>query len=746
MGACWSSNERLKMKYIPGYRDKVDNSCCSDTTSYDMKAAKKWNKWGIELSVIKDFIEECGGEEVLKGLTTRQVTDKYLKPIMFKRVPNKGQSYAAWKRRHKQHRGVRDAEVYVVHAWDSIFLDVVESMENYLDENYNHKDVPIWFDMLCLNQCKNIKLRKYSYEWFKTTFSSGIEEISKVMIVTTPWDKPLIFERTWCLWEMYTALSSIRDIKFGFTMPKSQYKLFKESISEDSPMTIPYSYFRMVDQIVLKKSKSYLPKHKYTMLLVANEIKGQENRVNKRVRECIRDWIIKEGVNIISDSMRDHEKTDAEVALANIYRHLGQPDGAIPLLESAFEQRKRKYGNSHEKTLEAAYMLGNIFQYSQNFNNSHERIKKREEEHRIASEKAKKEHSYLLYHEKKRGILDEPIYFALKKYEFCLKQREKMHGILHPTTMHMIVSVALVLNNLSLLDRDDIDNKNFDEIPGSISVIEFLQDYRNKYLYHPDAGPEHEYTQCITSNLANTYLILARHKTQKYASVKLSDQQDLRELYLEKAIQLIDTVKAPRQVILGEENPDVLYLFKDYADSKAKLGHYTEARIYYEKVFILTREKFEKAGHPSHPAIYEAMHSHAVSMLNDPIFKNSSDPERILEECLKYRKLTLGYDHPDTKLTRDVLLKYWKDNFYHEKHAKYLDDSLKEDRIHYDKKTKHVELSKYLPDSISFIRKSVYGDDAIEAQRRKPKHHKSRKGHKHGPTELNAQNLPKQNE
>ena len=69
------------MKYIPGYRDKVDNSCCSDTTSYDMKAAKKWNKWGIELSVIKDFIEECGGEEVLKGLTTRQVTDIYLKPI-----------------------------------------------------------------------------------------------------------------------------------------------------------------------------------------------------------------------------------------------------------------------------------------------------------------------------------------------------------------------------------------------------------------------------------------------------------------------------------------------------------------------------------------------------------------------------------------------------------------------------------------------------------------------------------------
>jgi hypothetical protein len=60
-------------------------SCCrsDDTivTSTDLSHLEPFSKQGISLSyLLNEFVEECGGNEALKGLTTTDVCNTFVKP------------------------------------------------------------------------------------------------------------------------------------------------------------------------------------------------------------------------------------------------------------------------------------------------------------------------------------------------------------------------------------------------------------------------------------------------------------------------------------------------------------------------------------------------------------------------------------------------------------------------------------------------------------------------------------------
>ena len=622
MGALWSQNESLKIKYIPGYEERV----YGETTGVGVK---KWHKWGITMSVIDEFIAECGGAEKLDGLTTRQVVNKKLKPQMRAFKPEKGCSYAAFKRRHCGSHNVRDAEIYVVHAWDSVFLDVISSIRSYLLTLGGGKDtppIPIWFDVLCVNQCKPIKSRHYSYNWFTQTFTLGIEEIMHVMVVMTPWEKPLVFNRLWCMWELNTVLSSIREIKLGFALTTEQYTLFKASIAEDSPMTIPYSYFREVDQIYLAKTSASVKKHRATIMAVCEDMKGGEARVNKRIRAALKEWVVSEGEETIREALRIEEATDAQISLANIYRFLGRAKDAIPLLEKALASRLKELGDENEKTVVAAYMLGNILRYDRQFES------------------------------------------ALIRNLYCLRQRRKIHGDVHPETMHMIVTCALNYNNLRRFDDE-------------LALYEEML-----ACYQLQVGDEHEYTQLMRNNIGNMHLIAARF-------VKGKEKTD----HIEEAVDQISLYKKNRIHVLGAENADSLLLMRDNAVANLKLQRYHSAIVDFQKVNIMTKMKYEAVGSPDHPYVLESMHNLAFAMIESPHHMDECDntvTEQLLMDCVQKRKEILGYQHPYTIETRDLLFKFWKEIGNKHSSTAYQQDE-KDDRYKY---YKVCSLTRHLPD------------------------------------------------
>jgi tetratricopeptide (TPR) repeat protein len=93
------------------------------------------------------------------------------------------------------------ATVFVSHAWKFRFdvpLDVMEQHATKEPETY------FWFDLFINNQ--NIA-SSLPQEWWKTTFRQSIKTIGTVLLVLSPWDRPIPVTRAWCLWEIMSALS-----------------------------------------------------------------------------------------------------------------------------------------------------------------------------------------------------------------------------------------------------------------------------------------------------------------------------------------------------------------------------------------------------------------------------------------------------------------------------------------------------------------------------------------------------------
>jgi len=618
MGACLSKGEALKIKYIPGYEHQLYGESVEKK-----KHVKKFHELGITIAVIDQFIEECGGEEGLRGLTTREVCDSFLKPMMFNRIPGKGGSYALYTyQRQKQKRvsTVRDAEVYVVHAWDSLFLDVVDTMRSYIAPLPSRDIITLWFDMLCINQCKK---RQNSPVWFETSFVNGISNMNHVLVAMIPWQKPLVFERTWCLWELYMCANQQRTPgapQLHFGLPDAQFAQFKESIVDPSSATIPYSYFRMVDQIDLNISKSKSTKHHKNIIKACQHghmHTGQRAdtgdpalvfEANNVITESIKNWVISEAQSTLAKSMEGtNVQVEAQIALANIYRYLGMANLAIPLLAQAFEHHKANYGEEHVETIDVAYMLGNIYCYERK--------------------------------------LDQ----ALELYEYCLGMRRKLNGDAHPQTLHMILCTALLYNNC---------NKVYEQFALYETMLQ---------AYRTDLGDDSEYTVAMLCSLSNL----------QYVVGNTTKDQAIRRKLLVQAEQNMRTTLGYWTKNVGSENPDTLYMLAKLAEINYTLGNHTISNKMFEQHYDLISDKFKKLGKEFDPEVLESWHAWAVSLLHEPTMLDRAEKELLL--LLGHRKRVLGYKQPDTLKTRDSLWNLWRKQGKHDMINKQIYES-REDR------------------------------------------------------------------
>jgi hypothetical protein len=122
--------------------------------------------------------------------------------------------------------GVGIATVFISHAWKYRFVDVVNALEyHFRDES----DIFIWFDLFANNQHAAGNL---PFEWWATTFKSAIAQFGRVVMVLSPWNNPIPFTRAWCLFEVYSAVST--NSRFEVAMSKADFKSFLQSITYDN--------------------------------------------------------------------------------------------------------------------------------------------------------------------------------------------------------------------------------------------------------------------------------------------------------------------------------------------------------------------------------------------------------------------------------------------------------------------------------------------------------------------------------
>ena len=165
---------------------------------------------GITIKAIADFIEDHGGKEAFEGKTTTDVNNLIQKPL----TQELKVSYCKYLKIKKKST-IKEANVFISHAWQYQFLDVVEAITEHFN---NDDDTYIWFDVFTVNQHTNIT----NSEWWAESFRSAIEKIGRTVVVLSPWNSPIPFTRAWCLWEIYCTIVSGKKLEFAMCSKEKQ--------------------------------------------------------------------------------------------------------------------------------------------------------------------------------------------------------------------------------------------------------------------------------------------------------------------------------------------------------------------------------------------------------------------------------------------------------------------------------------------------------------------------------------------
>lgn len=140
---------------------------------------------GVRLEYLDAFVEKYGGRAKLTGLTTTDVCEQYVKPKHTKSICEHLLD--------EDSPMVGTAACFISHAWSYAFLDTVDAIKHHF-EALKQTDVIIWFDLFSNSQHDT---STKPFAWWSGTFRNAIAKLGSMVMILTPWDKPITLTRAW---------------------------------------------------------------------------------------------------------------------------------------------------------------------------------------------------------------------------------------------------------------------------------------------------------------------------------------------------------------------------------------------------------------------------------------------------------------------------------------------------------------------------------------------------------------------
>jgi tetratricopeptide (TPR) repeat protein len=174
------------------------------------------------------------------------------------------------------------ATLFVSHAWSYCFVDVVNTIEHFLENSVEHhpQTCAIWFDLAVNNQW-NTNLPQ---EWWKTNFLNAVSDIGHTLLIALPWHAPVTLTRAWCLWELYCT--RITSSKLTVQLNSSEICDFQRTLRESSD-EIMNSFCRLD----VTNSQAFLAADKTMILGAVASLPGGIHGMNLLVTTLLREWI-----------------------------------------------------------------------------------------------------------------------------------------------------------------------------------------------------------------------------------------------------------------------------------------------------------------------------------------------------------------------------------------------------------------------------------------------------------------------
>ena len=118
------------------------------------------------------------------------------------------------------HPAVGDATIFISHAWEYNFIDVLESLKERFRDN---DEVVVWFDLFSINQHKQTEID------FFGSFKDAISSFNHTILLAGPWDDPIPLKRAWCLWEIFCTIET--GSRFEIVIRRNDQEAFLEDLS-----------------------------------------------------------------------------------------------------------------------------------------------------------------------------------------------------------------------------------------------------------------------------------------------------------------------------------------------------------------------------------------------------------------------------------------------------------------------------------------------------------------------------------
>ncbi|KDO18961.1 hypothetical protein SPRG_14394 [Saprolegnia parasitica CBS 223.65] len=200
---------------------------------------------GLRLSYLRHFIISHGGETSFAGKTTAQVCFEFVVPLtkptelsLVDHVAN-DPTTADY---------VSPANWYVSHAWQYLFLETVDSLERFFADRGLSDKAVIWF---CVFNNNQHLASSYPFEYWSTTFKNGLAAIGNVVMIMHPWNDPIVLRRSWCVFEVYVAVTM--GARFEIALAQGQEQRCIDDIAEDG------AFLKMLATIKSEDSETTVP-------------------------------------------------------------------------------------------------------------------------------------------------------------------------------------------------------------------------------------------------------------------------------------------------------------------------------------------------------------------------------------------------------------------------------------------------------------------------------------------------------
>ncbi|KAJ1561323.1 Kinesin light chain 3 [Nowakowskiella sp. JEL0078] len=496
---------------------------------------------GIKLSYLRTFIEEVGPSLKAENWTTSDVCQKYVKE-------KTEDIKASWTRRlMDQNKGqfVSKSQWFISHAWDSNFLDVIESIEVFFEkENLTDSDPVVWLSVLSVSQHEEIEK---PFEWWRDTFTNAVGEMGNMLMVMVPWNNPEPIRRAWCVFELYACVHTKSN--FNVVMPSEQRKNFLSDIRENAR-----SFFDMLGRVDSKNSKSYYENDKKRIHDAIERTIGF-NQMDHMMLDTFKKWMIsvlRDQVSLSRNQNLLEETQHWNHSLGKMLSDQGYLKEAETHFFEVWESARQVLGENHEYTLTAQHSLAQ--QYDALGKKDEALIQYEDCASRSCFVNDENEHSIIA-----RGSLA-TFYSSLGRYDeaepildYCLQKARETLGRDHHLTLSLFSNLASLCKSTGNYNRVE-SLVSFFEDTESISIENIYM--KNLKNMEDNFGRNHPDTLSAINNLASFYKFQGKYQ---------------------KAHELFVECLEKRKRAIGEFHPLTLKTYINVASLLGLSGNFKEA-------------------------------------------------------------------------------------------------------------------------------------------------------------------------